>query len=88
MSSYFIIIGFFFFLSMGAFSNVGPVDSPYGKKAAACEYSSENSADKTASREVNVAGIVANVVGIVETPSRRQQNRKSRSKGGSSRRTR
>lgn len=88
MLKYFIISGFFVVFSVGVFANVGSVDSAYGKKAAACEYASESATDKTASREVNVEGIVANIAGIVGTPSRRQQNQKSRRRGRSSGRTR
>ncbi len=81
MLRYSLITGVLLLLSLSVFSNVGPVDSAYGKKSAACEYASESSVDKTASRDVNVANVVANVAdAIVVAPPKGQ---KKQGRGGS-----
>lgn len=64
-------------LSFSVFASVGSVDDGYGQKSAACENAPE-SQDKSVSRDVNPANVLANLGTLVDS----RQN-KGKSKGDS-----
>ena len=80
--SFFVLSGGLIF-SFGAFANVGSVDSRSGQKAAACVYAQESRSDKTASRDVNPANILANLVDQTEERPVRRERRGQRGSGKS-----
>ena len=64
-------------LSFSVFASVGSVDDSYGQKSAACENAPE-SQDKSVSRDVNPANVLANLGALVDS---RRDNRKSKGDG-------
>ena len=69
-----LIVSSLVFLSFGLFANVGSVDDSYRQKSAACENAPE-SGDKSVSRDVNPANVLANLGSLVDS------RRKGKSRG-------
>ncbi len=71
-----LIISSLSFLSFGLLASVGSVDDSYSQKSAACENAPE-SADKSVSRDINPANVLANLGSLVDS----RRNEKSRGSG-------